>query len=95
MKLTSKQIKGLKPQEKRYQITDEGGLALRVQTSGVKSWVLRISQNGRVLDLTLGHWPEITLMQARVLARQKKKELELEPPKSFTVKDAFKFWCFF
>ncbi|WP_289640398.1 Arm DNA-binding domain-containing protein [Turicimonas muris] len=60
MKLTSKQIKGLKPREKRYQITDEGGLALRVQPSGVKSWVLRIPQSGRVLDLTLGHWPEIS-----------------------------------
>lgn len=93
MKLTSKQIKGLKPQKKRYQITDEGGLALRVQASGVKSWVLRVPQNGRVLDLTLGHWPEVSLMQARALARQKKKELELEPPKSFTVKDAFRFWC--
>ena len=91
--LSSKQIAAMKPRDKRYQITDNSGLALRVQKSGVKSWVLRISQNGRVLDLTLGHWPEISLMQARSLARQKKKELELEPPKSFTVKDAFKFWC--
>lgn len=91
--LSSKQIAALKPRNKRYQITDQSGLALRVQKSGVKSWVLRIPQNGRVIDLTLGHWPEISLMQARAIARQKKKELELEPPKSFTVRDAFKFWC--
>lgn len=32
-------------------------------------------------------------MQARAIARQKKKELELEPSGSYTVKDAFKFWC--
>lgn len=32
-------------------------------------------------------------MQARALARQRKKELELEPPNSYTVRDAFKFWC--
>lgn len=91
--LSSKQIAAMKPRDKRYQITDEKGLALRVQSSGVKSWVLRVPQNGRVIDISLGHWPEISLMQARALARKKKKELELEPPKSFTVKDAFKFWC--
>lgn len=93
MTLTTKQIKTLEPKGKRYQVSDSAGLVIRVQTSGVKSWVLRIQQNGRVIDISLGHWPEISLMQARALARQKKKELELEPPKSFTVRDAFKFWC--
>lgn len=91
--LSSKIITALKPREKRYQITDQSGLALRVQRSGVKSWVLRVPANGRVVDITLGHWPEISLMQARALARQKKKELELEPPESYTVRDAFRFWC--
>lgn len=91
--LTSKVIKELKPKEKRYQITDSGGLALRIQRSGVKSWVLRVSQNGRIVDITLGRWPEVTLQNARALARQRKKELELEPSGSYTVRDAFKFWC--
>ena len=91
--LNSKQIKALKPKKRRYQITDQSGLALRVQISGVKSWVARIPQNGRVLDITLGHWPEISLMQARSLARRKRRELELEPSGSYTLRDAFKFWC--
>jgi integrase len=91
--LTSKVIKELKPKEKRYQITDSDGLALRIQRSGVKSWVLRVPQNGRIVDITLGHWPEVTLQHARALARQRKKELELEPSGSYTVRDAFKFWC--
>lgn len=89
--MTSKQIKALKPKKRRYQITDQAGLALRVQRSGVKSWVLRVPQNGRVIDITLGHWPEIPLMQARALARRKKRELELEPSGSYTLRDAFKF----
>ena len=76
--LTSKVIKELKPKEKRYQITDSDGLALRIQRSGVKSWVLRVPQNGRIVDITLGHWPEVTLQHARALARQRKKELELD-----------------
>lgn len=91
--LNSKQIKALKPKKRRYQITDQSGLALRVQISGVKSWVVRVPQNGRVLDITLGHWPEISLMQARSLARRKRSELELEPSGSYTLRDAFKFWC--
>ena len=91
--LTSKVIKELKAKDKRYQITDENGLALRIQKSGVKSWVLRVPQNGRIVDITLGHWPEVTLQHARALARQRKKELELEPSGSYTVRDAFKFWC--
>ena len=91
--LTSKKIATLKPRAKRFQITDQFGLALRVQTSGVKSWVLRVPQNGRIVDITIGHWPEISLMHARAIARQKRKELELEPSSSFTVRDAFRFWC--
>ena len=91
--LTSKIIRALKPKETRYQITDYAGLALRVQRSGVKSWVLRVPQSGRIHDITLGHWPEISLMQARALARRKRRELELEPSGSYTFRDAFKFWC--
>lgn len=91
--LTSKVIKELKAKDRRYQITDSDGLALRVQRSGVKSWVLRVPQSGRIVDITLGHWPEVTLQHARALARQRKKELELEPSGLYTVRDAFKFWC--
>ena len=64
-------IKELKAKDKRYQITDENGLALRIQKSGVKSWVLRVPQNRRIVDITLGHWPEVTLQHARALARQR------------------------
>lgn len=32
-------------------------------------------------------------MQARSLARRKKRELEIEPSGSYTLRDAFKFWC--
>lgn len=91
--LTPKEIRALKPKSKRYQITDSPGLALRVQVSGVKSWVFRFSRNGRVTDQTIGHWPEISLLQARAIVRKKQRELEIAPTGSFTVRDAFKFWC--
>lgn len=69
--LTSKKIAALKPRAKRFQITDQFGLALRVQTSGVKSWVLRVPQNGRIVDITIGHWPEISLILTRGHARER------------------------
>lgn len=65
---------------------------MKVQTSGTKSWVLRISSGGRVTDLALGHWPEISLMQARQIARRKRKELGQEPPRGYVLRDAWTIW---
>lgn len=92
MTLSTKKIAALKPREKRYSVTDGHGLTLKVQTSGTKCWVLRISSGGRVTDLALGHWPEVSLMQARQLARRKRKEIGQEPPRGYTLRDAWALW---
>ncbi len=91
--LTTRKIESLKPRNRRYTVADGSGLTLRVHTTGVKSWVLRIPHNGRVSDITLGHWPDIALMQARQMARAKKLELGMQPPKGYTLTDAYKIWC--
>ena len=80
--LTSKTISSLKPKKTRYQINDSTGLVIRIQTTGVQSWVLRAPQNGRTKDITLGNLPEIPLSQARALARRKKNDYELNKPGS-------------
>ena len=67
-------------------------MTLKVQPSGTKSWVLRISTNGRVTDLALGHWPEVSLMQARQIARRKRKEIGQEPPRGYVLRDAWSLW---
>lgn len=92
MTLTTKKIAALKPREKRYSVTDGHGLTLKVQSSGTKSWVLRVSHGGRVTDIALGHWPEVSLMQARQIARRKRKELGQEPPRGYTLRDAWSLW---
>lgn len=74
-------------------MTDSHGLCLRVYPSGVKSWYLRLSYAGRVTDLALGRWPEVTLKQARQEARKRRKALGLEPPRGYVLRDAFKLWC--
>lgn len=91
--MTSKKIEALKPRDKRFTVSDEHGLTLRVYETGRKSWFLRISKNGRTTDAFLGRWPETSLLQARQLARRKKKELGQEPPKGYVFNDAFKLWC--
>lgn len=73
-------------------MTDGHGLTLKVQPTGTKSWVLRVSAQGRVSDIFLGHWPEISLMQARQAARRKRKELGQEPPRGFVLRDAWRLW---
>lgn len=91
--LSTKKLAALRPREKRYTVTDGHGLTLRVHPTGVKSWCLRISYGGVVSDLSLGRWPEVSLMQARQQARRKRKELGQEPPRGYVLSDAFRLWC--
>lgn len=74
-------------------MSDGFGLSLKVHPTGKKSWVLRISFNGRVTDLLLGHFPDLSLAQARQLARRKKLEIGQDAPNGYTFRDAFSLWC--
>lgn len=93
MNLTSKKIAALKPREKRYSIAVENGLTLRVHPSGSKSWLVRVTLNGRNVDITLGHFPDMGLAQAKQAARRKQKEFDVKPVGGYTLKDAFVLWC--
>lgn len=74
-------------------MTDGHGLTLRVYPTGAKTWVLRLCALGRVSDVKLGSFPEMSLKEARQITRQKKKELGQEPPKGYVFADAFRIWC--
>ena len=91
--LSAKKIAAMKPRDKRFTVTDSHGLTLRVHPSGVKSWVLRLSTGGRVSDLTLGRWPEMSLRQARQEARRRRREVGLSLPRGYIFRDAFGLWC--
>ena len=93
MALTTKQIQSLKPRESRYSISDGNGLTLRVQPSGSKSWVFRSHHSGRITDETIGHWPEMSLKQARMIVRRRRKDAGLKPPSGYVLNDAFRLWC--
>ena len=58
--LTVRTIEALKPAQARYEVFDAltPGLAIRVTTSGHKSWVLFYRHHGRLRRLTLGRYPD-------------------------------------
>ncbi len=93
MPLTTRMLEKLEPKSKRYVVSDSHGLSLRVHPTGVKSWVLRLSFQGRVSDITLGQYPEVSLKEARQKARRKRKEIGLSAPNGYVFRDAFKLWC--
>jgi integrase len=57
-------------------LSDGGGLYLRKQTRPGASWTLRYTFEGREHWLTLGNYPDMTLAQARVEARQARVQLD-------------------
>lgn len=69
--LNDTRIKSLKPKAKRYLVSDGGGLALEVMTSGTKVWRYRYSLHGKQQPLvTIGDYPAIGLQDARERARR-------------------------
>lgn len=64
---TDRELLAFKPEGQRYTAKDKvsKGLFLEVNPSGVKSWHYRYSLNGKQDRLVLGHYPEITLKDAR------------------------------
>jgi integrase len=70
LRLTDLAVRSARAQTKAYQIWDamQRGLALRVQPTGAKSWVVIYSRHGRSRWLTLGSADAISLGDARVLA---------------------------
>lgn len=89
---TDSKIKQLSPAKKRYSLTVDTGLSIRVMPSGVKSWVVRIPFNNRVSDITLGHFPEIGKRQACQLAKRERQKYELTAPNGYTFQDAYCLW---
>ena len=62
MALSATRVKALK-EPGRY--SDGGGLHLYISKAGRKSWVLRITIDGRRRDIGLGGFPSVSLAQAR------------------------------
>ena len=74
MPLSDVQIRGLKPSEKPFKVSDSGGLFVLVSPNGSKLWRLAYRYQGKQKLLALGAYPAISLRDARK-ARDDAKEL--------------------
>jgi integrase len=75
MALTDVAIRKAKPRDKPYRLTDGGGLHLFVTPAGGKLWRLRYERKGKEQLLSLGPYPDLTLLEARQARQEAKKDL--------------------
>ncbi len=63
-------FRNAKPKSRPYLLADGSGLSLRVRPAGTKTWLLRYRRPGTGKEnfLSLGPYPDITLLDARRLA---------------------------
>lgn len=77
MPLNDLQCRHAKPQAKPYKLYDAGGLYLEVMTNGSKYWRYKYRIDGKEKRLAIGIYPNIPLLEARILheaARQERKK---------------------
>lgn len=67
MKFTAKSIEALRPKDSDYTKREKHGFAIRVHPSGRMAWLFIYDFAGRRRKMTLGHYPEISLSDARKL----------------------------
>ncbi|MFJ3465381.1 tyrosine-type recombinase/integrase [Achromobacter spanius] len=72
--LTDRAILASKPKDREYELTDGGGLALRIKTNGTKMWAVRYTSptTGKRVREYIGAYPALRLADAREKAAQRK-----------------------
>jgi integrase len=74
--LTDTQVKKAKPADAAYRIADSGGLFVFITPAGGKLWRLRYRFNGKEKTLSLGAYPDVSLLEARSARDEAKKSLK-------------------
>ncbi|MEP2734817.1 MAG: Arm DNA-binding domain-containing protein [Erythrobacter sp.] len=76
MALTNITIQNAKAKEKPYKLFDGLGLYVLVRPKGSKYWYLKYRFGGSDRTLSLGHYPSVSLKEARELRRIAREQLE-------------------
>jgi integrase len=74
-KLTDIIVKNAKAGEKIKKLADGSGLSLLVYPNGSKYWVYRFRYLGKEKTLSLGIYPEVTLVEARLKLGEARKQI--------------------
>jgi len=76
MPLTDAALRAVKPTEKNQKLFDGNGLFLLVTPRGVKNWRLKYRFQGKEKLISLGHYPLVSLKEARERATAARKSLD-------------------
>lgn len=63
--LTDVKIRNLKPKEKLYRVADTHGLTIEINPNGSKLWRHRFRFKNKATMMSLGNYPEVSLLDAR------------------------------
>lgn len=88
MALTDTAIRNAKPKDKAYVLNDGRGLNLEISPKGGKWWRLRYTFGGKPNRISLGTYPEISLVQARERREEARKLIAQGVDPSNARKDA-------
>jgi integrase len=75
MALTDKEIQALKPQAKKYKVTDGDGLYLVIHPEGGKYWYMKYHIAARPHEVAFGAYPAVTLKLARERREEARQQL--------------------
>lgn len=75
-KLSAVHVKGAKPKDKTYKLSDGKGLNLEVRPNGSKYWRLSYRYQQKQKTLALGVYPVVSLSKARELSLEAKQLLQ-------------------
>lgn len=71
------------------------GLYLRISPAGTATWTIKIKKKGRYFNYSAGHYPELSLKQAREIVEAFSQQISLRIEKAadfYTLNDAYKDW---
>ena len=72
--LNDTQVRNLRPKHKLYRVSDSHGLCIEINPNGSKLWRHRYRFNNKATMMSLGTYPEVSLLDARQ-ARDRNKQL--------------------
>lgn len=74
--LTDVVIRKAKPAEKSHHLTDANGLSVFITTAGGKLWRYRYRYDGKAAILSLVTYPDVSLLEAREMREEARKQLK-------------------